>query len=107
MFIDIEFEMDADGVRQGGADIVGLAARPGDIVVDLGQVTRLDSSGIGLLVHLQKRKQEGRWQFAITNVKGQPRELLDKLDLLSVWLAERPLEGTAPTRKPEPALQNG
>jgi anti-anti-sigma factor len=105
MRIEINFEMDADGVRRGGEAFLALAKGPGDVIVDLGAVNRLDSSGIGLLVHLQKRKLEGNWQFAVTNVQGQPRELLDSLRLLSVWSDRRPDTRAAPGGEVEVALQ--
>jgi len=82
MRIDIEFEMDAEGARDQGAALVGLAERAGDLVVDLSRVTRLDSSGIGLLIHLRKRKLEQRWRFSVENASGPPCDLLARLDLL-------------------------
>ena len=105
MRIEIDFEMDAEGVRRGGEALLGLAVGPGYVVIDLGAVSRLDSSGIGLLVHVQKRKLEGNWHLAVTNVQGQPRELLDELRLLSVWADRRPDVRTAPGGEVEAVLQ--
>lgn len=106
MRIDIDFEMDANGVRDQGRDLIGLAERAGDVVFDLGRVTRLDSSGIGLLVHLQKRKLEANRRFAVDNVNGQPRALLAQLNLLGVWtLKARPSRGQG-ARETQPVLQN-
>jgi anti-anti-sigma regulatory factor len=106
MRIEIDFEMDAEGVRRGGEALLGLAMGAGDVVIDLGAVRRFDSSGIGLLVHLQKRKLEGNWQFAVTNAQGQPRELLDELRLLSVWADRRPDVRTAPGGEVEAVWQS-
>lgn len=76
--------MDAAGVRRSGQSVLALANSAGDVVVDLGAVSRLDSSGIGLLVHLPKGKLEASGRFSVINVRGQPRELLSELRLLSV-----------------------
>jgi anti-anti-sigma factor len=107
MFIDIDFELDGDGVRRGGAEVIGRADRTDDVVVDLARVTRLDSSGIGLLVHLQKRSFERRVQFSIANVKGQPRDLLAQLNLLDMWSAKAAAQRSVAQAKTAPVLQNG
>lgn len=106
MRIDIDFEMDADGVRAQGTDLIEQVERAGDVVVDLGGVTRLDSSGIGLLVHLQKRKLEANRRFAVDNVTGQPRALLQKLDLLEPLGFKAARARFAGLREAEPALQS-
>ncbi len=107
MFIDIDFELDGDGVRCGGAEVIRRADRSRDIVVDLARVTRLDSSGIGLLVHLQKRSIERRAQFAIANVSGQPRDLLAQLNLLEIWAAKAAMKRPVAKAETAPAFQNG
>jgi anti-anti-sigma regulatory factor len=106
MRIEIDFEMDADGVRRSGQSVLALANSAGDVVVDLGAVSRLDSSGIGLLVHLRKRKLEANERFSVINVRGQPRELLGELRLLSVWAGGRSPVRTPAQGKVEPVLQN-
>jgi anti-anti-sigma factor len=107
MRIEIDFEMDADGVRRGSAAVLAHAKSPGDVIVDLGGVTRLDSSGIGLLVHLQKRKRETNSRFPITNVQGQPRQLLSELKLLSVWADRQPeVRTSSPGEVEEAVLQS-
>ena len=106
MRIEIDFEMDADGVRRSGQSVLALANSAGDVVVDLGAVSRLDSSGIGLLVHLHKRKLEANERFSVINVRGQPRELLGELRLLSVWAGGRSPVRTRAQGKVEPVLQN-
>lgn len=107
MFVDIDFELDGDGVREGGAEVLSQADRTGDVVIDLARVTRLDSSGIGLLVHLQKRSVERRTQFAVVNASGQPRELLSELNLLGIWTAKASVQRPVPQADTAPAFQNG
>jgi anti-anti-sigma factor len=74
-------EMDAAGcalVRDDLEEIVSTTPRQG-LVLDIGAVTFLDSSGIGMIVFLFKRlKADGR-SLRIINVSGQPRELMQLL----------------------------
>ena len=106
MRIEIDFEMDAEGVRAHGRRLIGRAARAGDVVFDFGGVTRLDSSGIGLLVHLHKRKLEAKRRFAVDNVDGQPLALLAQLNLLAVWARKDQPSRSAVVRETRPVLNN-
>lgn len=78
------YELDADGVRRIAPLANTWAAAHENVALDLSGVSKLDSSGLGLLVFLQKRKlQQGR-QLTIENVNGQPMALLQQFDLLGV-----------------------
>ena len=84
MLYEIACQLDADGVRSCRERLEALASAPGDLILDLGRVTKMDSSGLGLLVYVQKRKLERGYVFAIQHVIAEPWELLTQFDLLSV-----------------------
>lgn len=100
MIIEVCCELDGDGVRAGGARIEAFAAAPQDMVLDLGNVSRMDSSGLGLLVLAQKRKLEQGKSFAIQNVKGQPLALLRRFKLLNVLGYQPPASVKQLTTRP-------
>ncbi|MCP3870953.1 MAG: STAS domain-containing protein [Gammaproteobacteria bacterium] len=79
--VDLQGEMDAlgcDRLRPALERLVN-AEQDRNVVLDLGQVSFLDSSGIGVMVFLYKRlKSKGR-TLEIVNVQGQPRELMELL----------------------------
>ena len=53
------------------------------ILLNLGQATFLDSSGIGAIVFLLKRLRTAGGDLSICNVNGQPRELIRTLVALA------------------------
>ncbi len=55
------------------------------IVVDLGKVTYIDSSTIGVLLSEQKRLDLQRGGLRLLNVKGAPRNVLEMARLLDVF----------------------
>jgi anti-sigma B factor antagonist len=58
-----------------------LAERPNDVVVDLGLVTLLDSSGVGAIVSLFKRLNAQGGAMRLTGAHGQPLAVLELLKL--------------------------
>ena len=50
-----------------------------NIILDLTEVTFIDSSGIGAIVFLYKRLIASKCTFHLTGVQGQPRELFELL----------------------------
>jgi anti-anti-sigma factor len=84
MQFEVSCQLDADGVRTCRAIVEKLAAAPGHLQLDLSGVTNMDSSGLGLLVYLQKRKLQSGDRLEIRNVTGQPLSLLKRFDLLHV-----------------------
>lgn len=95
MIIRVAFELDGDGVRDGGPDIQQHLEFGEDLVLDLSDVTRMDSSGLGLLVMAQKRKLEQGRRLSLRNVAGQPLALLRRFKLLTVLGHE-----SSPTKEP-------
>ncbi|MCX6340493.1 MAG: STAS domain-containing protein [Candidatus Aureabacteria bacterium] len=62
------------------------------IVVDLGKVTYIDSSTIGVLLSEQKRLDAQRGGLKLLNLKGAPRNVLEMArlqDIFSIYDDER------------------
>ena len=81
LIINLQGEMDALGcteIRPSLERIVNTENNH-DVILDMGSVSFLDSSGIGVIVFLYKRlKARGR-ALEIINVQGQPRDLMELL----------------------------
>ena len=73
--------LDATGVLAVQAEAEMALRGGGDIVVDLGEVSFLDPSGIGLLVFMFKRQKAKKHGLRIVGVHGQPARLLRQLNL--------------------------
>ncbi len=58
-----------------------IASCNDDVRLDLGQVTFIDSSGVGGLVFLFKRLKMRSLSMTISNAKGQPHKLFLQLRL--------------------------
>ncbi len=84
--IKVSGEMDAYGCSQISNDLENLLNS--DIVqhisLDIDNVTFLDSSGVGVIVFLFKRLKSSGGSLEISNVNGQPKELIDLLRVSSV-----------------------
>jgi anti-anti-sigma factor len=81
----IDFEMDIDGVGPRQAWFHELGDQPGNLVIDLAGVTRLDGSGLGALVHVHKRKRANGFAIELANVNGQPRAMLEEFGLATIF----------------------
>ncbi len=90
MRLSVDCDLDAEGVRAIRSKVESAARESGDLVLDLAGVVKLDSSGVGLLVFVQKRKRELGYRFGIRNVTGQPRELLQRFGLLALLEWQEP-----------------
>jgi len=61
-----------------------------NVVLDLSQVNFIDSSGIGAIVFLFKRLKAQNRQMTLSNVNGQPMELMELLRIGSVITVTAP-----------------
>ena len=59
-----------------------------NVALDLGQVSFLDSSGIGSIVFLFKRLRVQGYELTLVNVQGQPKELITLLRINSAISVE-------------------
>ncbi len=70
-------------------DFVGVAQaclqQSQGITLDLGEVTFIDSSGLGVLVRLRKEAESQSKSFALTNVSSSVRRLLEVTGLDSTF----------------------
>ena len=64
--------------------VKGLIPEVKRIVLDLQELTYLDSSGIGMIVRLFVSAKSAKCSLQLTNVGGRVRKLLGITDLLSV-----------------------
>ena len=103
MIIEVACELDGDGVRAGGQIIEQHVAVAEDLVLDLRHVSRMDSSGLGLLVMAHKRKCEQGRAFVLQNVSGQPMALLKRFHLLDVLGYRKASFVQEATSRPVPA----
>lgn len=81
MIIDLQGEMDAPGCSRirSSLEQVVTSENSNNVILNMAQVSFLDSSGIGVIVFLYKRlKAKGR-ALEIINVQGQPLELMELL----------------------------
>lgn len=65
-----------------------LELRPASLVVDLGDVTFLDSAGLSALVYAHNRARDEGTAFAVVHPRPQVRRLLDVTGLLTVFTEE-------------------
>ncbi len=74
-------EMDALGCTQIRTELehIGSSETSNNVVLDLSQVSFLDSSGIGVIVFLYKRLKARDCTLEITGALGQPLELMKLL----------------------------
>ena len=81
IMIKLQGEMDAQGCTCLRPELEQIANSKlkHNVILNLGQVSFLDSSGVGVIVFLYKRlKVQGR-KLEIVGVQGQPRELMELL----------------------------
>ncbi|MCP4320908.1 MAG: STAS domain-containing protein [Alteromonadales bacterium] len=80
LMIKLSGEMDAQGCCKIRPDLeqITLQQQP-HIIIDINQVSFIDSSGIGAIVFLFKRLKEQKRSMEIIGVKGQPKELMQLL----------------------------
>jgi len=85
-FIKLSGEMDAYGCSQVDSELEKVldADSVQHISLDIDKVTFLDSSGIGVIVFLFKRLKSSGGTLEISNVNGQPKELIKLLRVGSV-----------------------
>ena len=81
LVIALHGEFDALGTAavRAGLERVATAEGPSLVVLDLSQVTFIDSSGVGAIVYLFKRLKALGRALELTGVHGQVRELLELL----------------------------
>lgn len=72
-------ELDANSVADAQSVFESLALARFCVIVDLSELSFIDSSGIGALVFLYKRLIKKGKAMVIVGVKGQPKNLFDML----------------------------
>ena len=81
ILVKLQGEMDAQGCTRlrPELELIANSKTNNNVVLNLGQVSFLDSSGVGVIVFLYKRlKAQGR-RLEIMGVRGQPQELMELL----------------------------
>jgi len=77
--LQLENSFDALAVEDLRQDFDDLATQELDVVLDFGQVTFIDSSGLGAIVFLFKRLRALNKNLKLVNTTGQPLQLLQYL----------------------------
>ena len=90
----ISEDMDAHGMGNLRSALEDLAARGGDVLLDLDSVKFIDSSGVGGIVFLFKRLTSAKKSLMLKNVSGQPFRLLTHLGLGQLLTSE-PIKSAA------------
>ena len=79
--IQLTDELDADTLKTLRSDLTLFSELDNDLLLDMTDVTFIDSSGIGAIVYLYKRLSASGHSLAIVNVSGQPERLFEMLHL--------------------------
>lgn len=80
VIIQLSGEMDALGCSKIRPDLEALSRQTHPhTVIDIKQISFIDSSGIGAIVFLFKRLKEQGRSMEIVGVQGQPQELMKLL----------------------------
>lgn len=83
--INLEGEVDLSNSRQIKQAMLDAIAKQRDLVVDLGQLSYIDSSGLASMVEaLNESKQSGTKLF-IVNAQGAPKQVLKLTRLDTVF----------------------
>ncbi|MBY0610790.1 MAG: STAS domain-containing protein [Beijerinckiaceae bacterium] len=82
-------DMDADYMASIRPDLDRLANSDDDVVLDVADVTFIDSSGIGGMVFLYKRLATRGRKLRLDGLTGQPLQMLQYLRLTELLLASR------------------
>ncbi len=79
--VSLEGEFDANGCKEIREELESLVdgAIGRLLILDLENVSFIDSSGIGAIVFLYKRALENEGNLRLRNVTGQPQELITLL----------------------------
>ena len=79
LLLELKGEIDHHGARSAlrEMELAIDAALPRKLVLDLGGVTFMDSSGIALILRAQQRMQLLDGALLVCNVPQQPRRVLD------------------------------
>lgn len=87
-------EVDVANVAQVREEALRLlAAGVKGLVVDLGGVEYMDSSGLGMLVGLQKRMREADGKLALASPRPRVERLLDITGLARIFAVYEDVEG--------------
>ena len=81
LVVKLHGEMDAQGCSELRPELEQIANSETDrnVVLNMGQVSFLDSSGVGVIVFLYKRLKAQSRGLEIDGAHGQPQELMELL----------------------------
>lgn len=93
--------LEALSFKQTFEELIVANSTPKKIVIDFGQTTFMDSSGLGALVSNFKNAQEKRIEFVLQNVTPQVMAVLNLTGLVNVFTIEQGEFSAAPI-SPDP-----
>lgn len=82
--ITIDGDLDAERVEKMRKTLDELANDNSDLAIDMSKCTFLDSSGVGAIVYVYKRKLARGYSVRLQGLAGQPQKLLRHLGIASL-----------------------
>jgi len=98
LVVTLEGELDAKSVSVLRPCFEELADAGKAVVLDLSDVSFIDSSGIGAIVYLYKRLQVRRLSISVVGLRPQPRELFMMLRIHKTILCYETLKSFLTTQ---------
>ena len=83
----VKGDLDAAGMKARQSDWNSLAVANDNVRLDLSEVRKIDSTGLGAILFLFKRLKAARKRFEIINAKEQPAEFLARMNISAILSA--------------------
>jgi anti-anti-sigma factor len=80
-FVAVEGDLDSAEVQDMRGDVEGVIAAGKPVIIDISEVEFIDSSGIGLIVHVYKSLAAKKIKVVLSGARDQPLELLKSTQL--------------------------
>ena len=87
--IRIEGALDAARIEATRRMLDDYAAEESDLIIDMAECDFLDSSGVGAVVFVYKRKLARGYVVRMVNLAGQPQSLLRHLGIANLLAADK------------------
>ena len=83
-------QMDPESLQSTRQVFRRLAESNDDLTIDMSEVNYIDGAGIGALMYVFRRARAKRVVIKIVNLTGQPKQLFERLRLISVTRLQVP-----------------
>ena len=79
-------DLDVGVVGEIKTELEPIFGQGSRLIVDLGEVEFMDSSGAGLMVWLRRNAQAAGWELVLCNLSNQVRLVLDTLNFSRIFV---------------------